>query len=94
MLYLLIQEHIEDRGWDGCDFIETVIGIYETEELAKKEIESLITEGKEDFCKRFGEEPDETFTEIENGYQVFDLMTEETITYSVKPVVELNKRID
>lgn len=94
MLYLLIQEHIEDRGWDGCTFVETVIGVYETEELAKKEIESLITEGKEDFCKRFGEEPSETFTEIENGYKVFDLMTEETITYSVKPVTELNKRID
>lgn len=94
MLYLLIQEHIEDRGWDGCNFIETVIGIYETEELAKKEIESLIAEGEEDFYKCFGEEPCETFTKIENGYQVFDLMTEETITYSVKPVTELNKRID
>ena len=90
MLYLLIQEKCEEYyGYHDNNFIETVIGVYESEELAKKEIESIILEEEKDY-----ENSDCEFNRIEDGYRIISWdHDEETYTYNIIQITELNKRI-
>lgn len=91
MLYLLIQEKCEEYyGYHDNNFIETVIGVYESEELAKKEIESIILEKEKDY-----ENSDCEFNRIEDGYHIVSWThDEETYTYNIMQITELNKRIE